>query len=73
MLSYAVNTVSDLIEHVNITPLHSTLFPYMRFPVIHAARVTLVWAGVTKGRKKVPLLQDMFGYLVLACTFILSF
>ncbi|ORY30992.1 hypothetical protein BCR39DRAFT_455343, partial [Naematelia encephala] len=36
--------------------------------VIHAARVTTVWAGLTKGkdRRDVGLLQDLFGYLTMA-------
>lgn len=62
-----IAAVSAFLDNITTTPLHTTLFPYLRFPVMHAARVTLVWAGMTKARKDVPVLQDLFGYLVLAC------
>ncbi|OCF41687.1 hypothetical protein I317_04493 [Kwoniella heveanensis CBS 569] len=61
--------VSRFLHHVTTTPVHPVYVPYLRFGVIHAARVTTVWAGLTKGRKngkKVGLLQDLFGYLTMA-------
>lgn len=63
-----VGPLSRLIDHVTTTPVHSAYYPFLRFGAIHATRLTLVWAGMTKGRKTpVPVLQDLFGYLVLAC------
>ncbi|WVW78523.1 hypothetical protein I302_100478 [Kwoniella bestiolae CBS 10118] len=58
--------VSRFIHHVTTTPIHPVYFPYLRFGVIHAARVTTVWAGMRKGKKRGGRLQDLFGYLVLA-------
>lgn len=66
----SIAPLSDLIDHVTTTQVHPTYFPFLRFGAIHAARVSLVWAGMTKNRKtKVPVLQDLFGYLVLCCRF----
>lgn len=40
----------------------------MSLPVIHAIRVSIVWAGLTRAKRQHPgTLQDAFGYLVLAC------
>ncbi|KAK8847366.1 hypothetical protein IAR55_005223 [Kwoniella newhampshirensis] len=59
--------VSKLIDHLTTTPVHQVYLPYLRFGALHAVRVTTVWAGMIKGRKgKVGLLQDLFGYLVMA-------
>lgn len=60
--------LTKFLDHVTSSPVHSTYYPFLRFGAIHASRLTLVWAGMTKGRKKdVPIFQDLFGYLVLAC------
>jgi hypothetical protein len=62
--------LSHFIDHITSTPVHPTYFPFLRFGAVHATRLTLVWAGMTKSRKKpVTVLQDLFGYLVLACAF----
>ncbi|WWC59310.1 uncharacterized protein I303_101861 [Kwoniella dejecticola CBS 10117] len=62
--------VSQFIHHVTTTPIHPVYFPYLRFGVIHAVRVTTVWASLTKGKKRDGdgngRLADLFGYLVLA-------
>ncbi|KAK6903797.1 hypothetical protein I203_107303 [Kwoniella mangroviensis CBS 8507] len=58
--------VSRFIHHVTTTPIHPVYFPYLRFGVIHAVRVTTVWAGLKKGKKRGGRLQDLFGYLALA-------
>ncbi|WVF69961.1 hypothetical protein IAT40_004746 [Kwoniella sp. CBS 6097] len=61
--------VSKFVHHVTTTPIHPVYLPYLRFGVIHAARVTTVWAALTKARKnnkKVGVLQDLFGYLTMA-------
>ncbi|WVO16502.1 hypothetical protein L204_104179 [Cryptococcus depauperatus] len=59
--------LSAFIHHLATTPIHPVYFPYLRLSAIHAARVTIVWAGVTRGRKqKVGRLQDLAGYLVMA-------
>ncbi|WVR04570.1 hypothetical protein IAU60_001577 [Kwoniella sp. DSM 27419] len=59
--------LSRFVHHVTSTPVHPVYFPYLRFGVIHAVRVTLVWAVLTKGKTgKKGRLQDLFGYLVMA-------
>ncbi|WRT64822.1 uncharacterized protein IL334_001758 [Kwoniella shivajii] len=58
--------VSKFVHHLTTTPIHPVYFPYLRFHVIHAIRVTTVWAILTKGKKKGGRLQDLFGYLVMA-------
>ncbi|WVQ98002.1 hypothetical protein IAU59_005122 [Kwoniella sp. CBS 9459] len=61
--------ISRFLHHVTTTPVHPVYLPYLRFGVMHAARVTTVWAALVKGRKdqhKVSLLQDLFGYLTMA-------
>ncbi|WVQ83373.1 hypothetical protein IAT38_005514 [Cryptococcus sp. DSM 104549] len=65
--STSILQLSQFVHHVTTTPIHPVYLPYLRFGAIHAARVTTVWAVMTKGRKgKVGVLQDLFGYLVLA-------
>jgi len=73
MLPTAVlEQTSGLIHHLTTTPVHA-YFPYARFPVLHAVRVAVVWAGLTRGRmRKVGYLGDLFGYLVMACMYLLS-
>jgi hypothetical protein len=70
--SAPIEGITTLLENLT-TPVHP-LIPYARFPVLHAVRVSLVWAGMTaarhgnvQGRKKVGVMQDLFGYLVVAC------
>ncbi|WWC86973.1 uncharacterized protein L201_001854 [Kwoniella dendrophila CBS 6074] len=58
--------LSKFIHHITNTPVHPVYFPYLRFGVIHAVRVTTVWAGLTKAKRGGGRLQDLFGYLVLA-------
>ncbi|WWD21453.1 hypothetical protein CI109_105938 [Kwoniella shandongensis] len=59
--------LSKLIDHLTTTPIHPVYLPYLRFGALHAVRVTTVWAGLTKSRKgRVGVLQDLFGYLVMA-------
>ena len=68
-----ISPIARLIQHVTTTPVHSTYYPYLRFGAIHAARVSIIWAGMTKGRKeKVGLVRDMIGYLTLACEFVFA-
>jgi hypothetical protein len=63
-----VTPLSQLLHHVTTTHVHPVYYPFLRFGAIHAARVTLVWAALTRGRKRtVPFFQDLFGYLVVAC------
>lgn len=60
--------ISNLIAHLTSTPLHPTYFPYLRFGILHAIRVTTVWAGLTKARQeRIGVLHDLFGYLTMAC------
>ncbi|WWC67893.1 uncharacterized protein I206_101811 [Kwoniella pini CBS 10737] len=64
--------ISKFIHHVTTTPIHPIYFPYLRFGVLHAIRVTTVWANLTKGKNQngsesgSGRLVDLFGYLVLA-------
>ncbi|KAK1921531.1 hypothetical protein DB88DRAFT_67105 [Papiliotrema laurentii] len=61
-----VTPLSQLLHHVTTTHVHPVYYPFLRFGAIHAARVTLVWAALTRGRKRtVPFFQDLFGYLVM--------
>jgi len=72
--SAPIEALSSILALLTL-PIHP-LIPYARFPVLHAVRVSLVWAGMTSARnkdpgvrKKVGVLQDLFGYLVVACTY----
>ena len=68
-----ITPLTAFIDHVTTAHVHPTYFPFLRFGAIHAARVSLVWAGMTQSRKRpVTLLQDFFGYLVLACELLFS-
>ena len=62
--------IAALVEHITAKPVHELYFPFLRFGVIHAARVSTVWAGLIRGqdRRGVSVLQDLVGYLTLACT-----
>ncbi|WVQ76074.1 hypothetical protein IAR50_005711 [Cryptococcus sp. DSM 104548] len=65
--STSILQLSDFVHHLTTTPIHPVYAPYLRFGAIHAARVTTVWAAQTRGRKgRVGVLQDLFGYLVMA-------
>jgi hypothetical protein len=67
----ALEQTSNLIQHLTTTPLHPYL-PYARFPVLHAVRVAVVWYALTRGKGRGRgYLQDLFGYLVMACTSLL--
>jgi hypothetical protein len=63
----ALVQTTSLINHLTTTPVHA-YFPYARFPVLHAVRVAVVWATLTRGKRGRGYLQDLFGYLVMACT-----
>lgn len=66
-----VSSIVALLEHLTTQVVHETYVPFLRLPVLHAVRVTVAWASLTRGRRGrergVGVLQDMFGYLVLAC------
>lgn len=52
------------------SPLHAALplpLPLPRFPVLHAVRVSILWAALSRHTRRPGTLQDAFGYLVLAC------
>ncbi|KAK4688137.1 hypothetical protein P7C73_g1979, partial [Tremellales sp. Uapishka_1] len=59
-----IQPLSSFLHHITTRHVHPTYFPYALFGAIHAARVTTLWVGATKGRRKVSTLQDLFGYLV---------
>ena len=67
--SIPVHSVATFISHITSHPVHPTYFPFLRFATIHAARVTTVWAGMIGGkdRRGVSVLQDLVGYLTMAC------
>jgi hypothetical protein len=66
--STLLDLTSSLVHHLTTTPVHDTYFPYARFTTLHAIRVSIVWASLTRSRRgKVGYLQDLFGYLVIAC------
>ncbi|KIR56863.1 hypothetical protein I315_00018 [Cryptococcus gattii Ru294] len=49
------------------SPLHAALpLPLPRFPVLHAVRVSILWAALPRHTRRPGTLQDAFGYLVLA-------
>ncbi|OWZ51458.1 peptidyl-prolyl cis-trans isomerase-like 2 [Cryptococcus neoformans 125.91] len=62
--------VSDCVGSLLASPVHPALFPLPRFAVLHAVRVTLVWATLTKNTRRHKQhaggrMQDLFGYLVM--------
>ena len=66
--TYPLAPLEQLIAHLSSTPVHATYYPLLRFGVLHASRLALVWAKLTKGREgKVSYLQDLTGYLCLCC------
>ncbi|GMK56498.1 hypothetical protein CspeluHIS016_0303380 [Cutaneotrichosporon spelunceum] len=62
-LATASIAVEDLIENLTGRTVHSAYFPFVRFSVLHAARVTIAWVAMTNGRKQVGLFADLFGFL----------
>lgn len=67
-LSPLTTQISSLLA----SPVHPALFPLPRFAVLHAVRVTLVWATLTKNTRRHKQhaggrMQDLFGYLVMGC------
>jgi len=65
-----IHPLSALLEHITSKPVHEVYFPFLRFGAIHAVRTTTMWAAMTRGKDRggVSRLQDLFGYLTLACT-----
>lgn len=68
-----VQPLSTLVSHLVTAPVFPGL-PIARFGALHAARVAIVWAGMTKAKraarsKKVGLMGDLFGYLTMCCKF----
>ena len=75
-----IQSITSLVDHLTTTTVHPW-FPYGKFAVLHAVRVSVVWASLTRGRKtrrgdigregrdagKVGVLGDLFGYLVMCC------
>lgn len=47
-----IPTLSRLIAHLSATPVHDLWFPYPQFAVIHAMRVSVVWASLTLKRQQ---------------------
>lgn len=67
-LSPLTTQISSLVA----SPVHPALFPLPRFAVLHAVRVALVWATLTKNTRRHKQhaggrMQDLFGYLVMGC------
>lgn len=66
-----IATIISVLEHLSTRTVHETYAPFLRLPFLHAIRVSMVWASLTRssGRdgRKVGVLQDLFGYLVMAC------
>ncbi|OWZ60672.1 hypothetical protein AYX15_07033 [Cryptococcus neoformans] len=65
-LSPLTTQISSLVA----SPVHPALFPLPRFAVLHAVRVALVWATLTKNTRRHKQhaggrMQDLFGYLVM--------
>lgn len=63
----AVPAVQALVRHLQTTPVHPVYVPFARFGALHALRVGLAWAQMTKGRGEVGVLADLLGFLVVAC------
>ncbi len=59
--------VADVLQNLTSHTVHDVYFPFVRFSVLHAARVAIAWAAMTRGRKPVGLFADLFGFLVIAC------
>lgn len=65
----ALKLVTDTAGYLSSGPVHPVYFPVGRLAALHAFKVALVWASLTRGknRKQVGVLGDLFGYLCLAC------
>ncbi|TXT08656.1 hypothetical protein VHUM_02784 [Vanrija humicola] len=62
----AVPTVQTLVRHLQTTNVHPYV-PFARFGALHALRVGLAWAQMTRGRDgRVGVLADLLGFLVVA-------
>ncbi|WOO83740.1 uncharacterized protein LOC62_05G007260 [Vanrija pseudolonga] len=61
----AVPAVQALVRHLQTTNVHPYV-PFARFGALHALRVGLAWAQMTKGRGEVGVLADLLGFLVVA-------
>ncbi|RXK35702.1 hypothetical protein M231_07030 [Tremella mesenterica] len=64
-----VGPLANIINHITSTPVHETYFPFLRFGVIHAARVTTVFSALKQASSTGPSaggLQDLIAYLTLA-------
>lgn len=60
--------VAELLSHLTSEQVHRVYFPFVRFSVLHAVRVAIAWAAMTRGRRgQVGVLADLFGFLVIAC------
>ncbi|BEI81087.1 hypothetical protein CcaverHIS002_0202470 [Cutaneotrichosporon cavernicola] len=65
-LASASIAVADMLQNLTGHTVHDVYFPFVRFSVLHAMRVSLAWAAMTRGRKSVGLFADLFGFLVIA-------
>lgn len=60
--------IAELLHHLTSQTVHDVYFPFVRFSVLHAVRVSIAWAAMTRGRRgQVSVLADLFGFLVIAC------
>jgi hypothetical protein len=70
MADALIRSGSNLVQSLLEQPLHPVYYPYSQFTVIHATRVALVWASLTKKRssgRNVTFLHDLVGYLTMCC------
>ncbi|CAK9783117.1 hypothetical protein CC85DRAFT_284132 [Cutaneotrichosporon oleaginosum] len=58
--------VAGLLQNLTSQTVHDVYFPFVRFSVLHAVRVGIAWAAMTRGRKPVSVSADLFGFLVIA-------
>ncbi|KAE8539108.1 hypothetical protein D1P53_005479 [Cryptococcus gattii VGV] len=61
----SLSPLTAQISSLLASPVHAVL-PLPRFPIIHAIRVSILWAALTRHKHRSGTLQDAFGYLVLA-------
>ncbi|KAL0256030.1 hypothetical protein I308_100842 [Cryptococcus tetragattii IND107] len=64
-MSPALSPLTAQISALLASPLHAAL-PLPRLPLIHAVRVSILWAALTRHKRRPGTLQHAFGYLVLA-------
>jgi hypothetical protein len=70
MADALIRSGSTWVQSLLEQPLHPVYYPYSQFTVIHATRVALVWATLTKKRssgRNVTFLHDLAGYLTMCC------